>query len=139
MWVVIVGSATITTRVRSSPSPAIAAAASGEQAIEQVCIGEGADRRHEKIRAALQNALAMRPHRLVSGAFGHGVELVREEAIGLMGQQSFPAWPLHQDRDQLDIIELCRLDVLADGAVADQAELEGHESRLATQPVQAMS
>ena len=85
----------------------------------------------------LQHALAVRAHRLVAGAFGDGVEAVGEEALGLVGQLAVGARPLHQHRDQLDILQPRRLDMLADGAVADQAQL--HDSRCSTQRAQATS
>ena len=58
----------------------------GQQAVEQRGVGEGADGGHEKVRAAFQHALAVSAHRLVPGAFGDGVEVVGEEAVGLVGQ-----------------------------------------------------
>jgi hypothetical protein len=85
MWAVIVGSATITTRVRSRPIPAIA------------------------------------------GTLGHCVECLGEEAIRLVRQHGRPfARPADQCRHEVDILDLAaaqgRLDMRADGAVADQAE-----------------
>ncbi len=103
----------------------------GEQVVEQGGVGEGADRRDEKIRAALQHALAVRAHRIVAGAFGHGVEFVGEEARGIVCEfchvALIRARPLHQYGDELDVLEARALDVPADGAVADETEL--HDSR----------
>ena len=79
----------------------------------------------------------MRAHRLVAGAFGNCVELVREEAIGLVRQHAFRARPAHQHRHQLDVVQARRFDMLADRTVADQAQ--PHESRASTQRAQAMS
>ena len=113
----------------------------GKQAVEQRIVGEGADGRDEQIGAAVEHPLAMRPHGLVARAFGDGVELVREEALGVVGEPAPLAliWarPLHQHRDELDILQPGRLDVLADGAVADETEL--HERRCSTQRAQAIS
>ena len=95
----------------------------------------------------LEDALAVAAHGLVPGAFGDGVELVRKEAVGLVGQQAPMvlgiARPLHQGRDQFQVLDAAclqrRLDMLADGAVADQAELQAHESLRSTQRAQAIS
>ena len=110
-------------------------------------VGEGADRGHQQVRATLEDALAVAAHGLVPGAFGDGVEPVRKEAVGLVGQQAPMvlgiARPLHQGRDQFQVLDAAclqrRLDMLADGAVADQAELQAHESLRSTQRAQAMS
>ncbi len=76
----------------------------GQQAVEQDGVGEGPDRGHQQVRAAFEDALAVAAHGLVPGAFGDGVEGVREEAVGLVGQQAAMvlgiARPLHQGRDQ---------------------------------------
>src|SRR4029077_6758342 len=65
------------------------------------------------------------------------------EAVRLVGQQAFIARALDQRRDQLEVLDAARLqrrlDMLADGAVADQAQSQGHESLRSTQPAQAMS
>src|SRR5262249_48613955 len=49
----------------------------------------------------------------------------------------------HQSRDQFQVLDAAcpkrRLDMLADGAIADQAELQGHDSFCSTQRAQAMS
>jgi hypothetical protein len=119
----------------------------GEQALEQSGVGEGADRGHEKVRAAFQHALAVGAHGLVAGAFGDGVEFPGKEAIRLVRQEApmerIVARALHQHRHQFQILDVARLqrrlDMLADGAIADQAELQGHESLRSTQRAQAMS
>ena len=58
-----------------------------------------------------------------AGAFGDGVELVGEEAIGIVRQDAFRARPAHEHGHQLDVLQAGCLDMLADGAIADQAEL----------------
>ena len=83
--------------------------------------------------------MAIRTHGLVPGAFGHRVEGVGEEAFGFVCQPSVRTRPLHQDRDELDVLQARRLDMLADGTVADQPQFHGHESRASTQRAQAMS
>ncbi len=52
---------------------------------QQRIVGKGADRGDEKIGAGLDNALAMIAHRLMTGAFEHGVEAMREEPRGVGG------------------------------------------------------
>jgi class 3 adenylate cyclase len=47
--------------------------------------------------------------------------------------------PADQHGDEVDVLQARRLDMLADGAVADQAELQSHESRCSTQRAQAIS
>jgi hypothetical protein len=121
---------------RQDETPAVRLGCS-EQAIEQGGIGEGADGGHEEIRAALQHALAVRAHRLVAGALGDGIETMSEEALGLVGQLAGGARPLHQHRYKLDVLQLRRLDMLADGAVAD--ETQPHSSWSSTQRAQAIS
>ena len=71
------------------------------------------------------------------GSYTICVELVREEAFGLVRQLALVARPLHQHRDQFDVLEPGRLDMLADGAVADQAQPQRRRS--STQRAQAMS
>ena len=79
----------------------------GEQAVEQRGVGEGADRGHEEVGAALQHALAVGAHRLVAGAFGDRVEAMGEEASGswVSRPPARRARPLHQRRDQLDVLQ----------------------------------
>src|SRR5579883_902349 len=108
-----------------------------EQAVEQGIVGEGAYGGDEEVGALVENALPMCAHRVVAGALGDGIEFVREEAIGIVGQSAVIARPLHQHRDQLDVLQPGRLDMLADGAVAYQTEL--HERRCSTQRAQAIS
>jgi hypothetical protein len=81
----------------------------------------------------------VRAHGIVAGAFGHGVEGVGEEAVGLVRELVVVARPLHQHGNKVDALEARALDVLADGAVADQSQPEVgfHDSRCSTQRAQA--
>ena len=108
-----------------------------QQPVEQGGVGESADGGHEEVRATLQHALPVRANSFVARAFGHGIEVVGEELVGLVRQHAFLSRPAHQDGDQFNVLEAGCFDMLADRAVADQSQF--HERRASTQRAQAMS
>src|SRR5215813_15237567 len=74
----------------------------------------------------------------MAGAFGHRIEFLRKETVGLVRELLVVARAFHQDGDKVDVLEARAFDVLANGAVADQAEAEGHDRRCSAQRAQAI-
>ncbi len=86
-------------------------------------------RRRPAAGAGFQHVLGVLAHRIVAGAFEHGVEAVTEEMRGVVGNPARRRFPLraHQHRRHDDARRGAAVDrreqMSRDRAMADQAEL----------------